>query len=359
MFEVQNISIFLTGMLICVLVLFIITLTKAVHENWSAGPQEAIQKIHAGSVPRIGGLGILLGMGFTVIFYRPFNPLILPILIASSLIFAIGFAEDLSGKIKVSWRLLLTFIPGIFIALNSSVYLTHFGWGWTDSLLTIQFLAIGFTAFALAGVSHAFNMIDGLNGLVGFTSLWVLGAYLSLGFHYGDLFIVHMSLVVAAPILGFLLFNWPLGKCFLGDGGAYLIGFLMAFIGVLLVERHVVISPFAPLLICAYPIIEVLYSSLRRMLNGKKSGDPDNQHLHQLFKFWVIKPALKNYHLQPIILNSIAGLIISSLSIPFVVLAVLFNSNQTLLITLFLLEFLFYSFLYRFLKKVELSYKVD
>ncbi|QWE02841.1 glycosyltransferase family 4 protein [Polynucleobacter sp. JS-JIR-II-b4] len=357
MFEGEILSTFLAGMLTSILVLLVITHTREIHEVWTSGPKEAIQKMHAGAVPRIGGIGILLGMGVMVVVYRPINSIVFSTFIASSFIFAIGFAEDLSNKIKVSWRLLLTFIPGIFIAVNSGIYLTHFGWGWIDSLLSIQFLAIGFTAFALAGVSHAFNMIDGLNGLVSFTSLWILGAYLSLGFYYDDLLIVHMCLLLAAPILGFLLFNWPLGKCFLGDGGAYLIGFFLAFIGVLLAERHLVISPFAPLLICSYPIIEVLYSSVRRILKGRNSGAPDNQHLHQLFKFRLIKPLLKKHNLQTVIINSITGFAISLICSPFLVLAVLFKTDQNVLIGLFLIEFFLYRFLYRFLVNSNVELK--
>ena len=352
MFEGEILSTFLAGMLTSILVLISIIHTREIHEVWTAGPKEAIQKMHAGAVPRIGGIGIFLGMGVMLVVYRPINSIVFSTFIASSFIFAIGFAEDLSNKIKVSWRLLLTFMPGIFIAVNSGIYLTHFGWGWIDSLLSIQFLAIGFTAFSLAGVSHAFNMIDGLNGLVSFTSLWILGAYLSLGFYYDDLLIVHMSLLLTAPILGFLLFNWPLGKCFLGDGGAYLIGFFLAFIGVLLAERHLVISPFAPLLICSYPIIEVLYSSVRRILKGRNSSAPDNQHLHQLFKFRLIKPKFENHHLQPVTINSIAGLSISLLFCPFLVLSVLFNTDKTILIGLFSLEFMLYCLLYTYLIRV-------
>jgi UDP-N-acetylmuramyl pentapeptide phosphotransferase/UDP-N-acetylglucosamine-1-phosphate transferase len=356
MFDMYLTSIFLSGYIASISILLVIVLSAELHIGWTSGPKDAIQKVHDGEIPRIGGLAVFLGIlaSVVVVGQKMSNfPIILSSTIALGMIFLIGFMEDLSGIFSVFWRLLLSFIPGIFIALDAGIYLSHMGLELFDPLLTIQFLAISFTAFALSGVSHAFNMIDGLNGLVGFSSLWMLGAYLALGFHYEDYLIVELSLILGAPILGFLSFNWPRGKCFLGDGGAYLIGFFLGLIGVLLVERNSLVSSFAPLLICGYPIIEALYSISRRLHRRVNTGAPDNLHLHQLVKFKLIRPWFLNYGASAMAINSATGFLLSIVWVPFIVLAVWFNNRQNFLIGIFLLEFLLYCALYFVLNKIK------
>jgi UDP-N-acetylmuramyl pentapeptide phosphotransferase/UDP-N-acetylglucosamine-1-phosphate transferase len=84
-------------------------------------------------------------------------------------------------------------------------------------------------------------------------------------------------------LLGFLAWNYPKGKVFLGDGGAYLLGFWLAEISVLLVVRHPEISPWFPMLLLVYPIFETLFSMYRRkVIQGQSPGQPDRMHLHQV-----------------------------------------------------------------------------
>ena len=332
--------------------MLIIIFTARHHAKWSAGPSNAIQKMHQGLVPRIGGLAIMCGLWFTVLIIGPLQvaPLVLATTIASSVIFAIGFAEDLTSQVGVLWRLALTFIPGLALAYYCGLSVSHLGLPLVDTLLAYPWVALLFTAFALAGVTHAFNLIDGLNGLASYTALWILAAYGFLGYLYADHLIVQLSLLLFTPVLGFWLFNWPWGKCFLGDGGAYLLGFYLAWLGVVLTRSHEAISPFAPLLICGYPIIEALYSIARRTSKGANSGIPDSEHLHQLVKIGLVRPWLKDHQHGSIRPNSVAGLLVSLISLPFIALAVIFNTQQGLLIALFLLELALYVWLYQFIK---------
>jgi UDP-N-acetylmuramyl pentapeptide phosphotransferase/UDP-N-acetylglucosamine-1-phosphate transferase len=101
--------------------------------------------------------------------------------------------------------------------------------------------------------------------------------------------------------------NFPLGKLFLGDGGAYLVGFALAWLAVLLLMRNPAVSPWAALLACGYPVIEVLYSMWRRRRNKAPTGEPDKLHLHSLVKTQVItravphwKPRFRNAAVSPI-----------------------------------------------------------
>lgn len=335
--------------------MLVIVMTARHHARWTSGPAKAIQKLHHGSIPRMGGLAIVCGLWFSVLLIglEKINPLILISAIAASIVFAVGFAEDLTGNVRVPWRLALTFIPAFILADQSQIYLTHLGWAPADALLTSQIIAMVFTAFALTGVTHALNLIDGLNGLAGFTSLWILGGYTILGYLYDDRLIMQICLLLGAPLLGFLIFNWPWGKCFLGDGGAYFLGFSLAWIGVLLAERHHAISPFALLLICSYPVIETLYSMARRMVQGQSTGDPDRSHLHQILVNALINPLLKNHQLlnsNSHNANSLAGILLSLLSLPATALAIYFNAEQSILIGLFIAAILMYWVFYQYLK---------
>jgi UDP-N-acetylmuramyl pentapeptide phosphotransferase/UDP-N-acetylglucosamine-1-phosphate transferase len=101
---------------------------------------------------------------------------------------------------------------------------------------------------------------------------------------------------VAAVALGFGAVNWPLGKLFLGDGGAYLLGFLVGWMAILLPMRHPdEINAWATLLVCAYPVLEVAFSYRRKSKReGHHPGQPDKVHLHMLLHRRLARPLFQN-----------------------------------------------------------------
>ena len=92
-----------------------------------------------------------------------------------------------------------------------------------------------------------------------------------------------LAVLYAALVLGFFVVNFPMGRIFLGDGGAYFCGYLLAALGVLLPARNAEISAWAAILICAYPVIETLASMRRKSRrDGHSVGQPDRVHFHML-----------------------------------------------------------------------------
>jgi UDP-N-acetylmuramyl pentapeptide phosphotransferase/UDP-N-acetylglucosamine-1-phosphate transferase len=174
-------------------------------------------------------------------------------------------------------------------------------------MLRVAPVAVLFTAFAVGGVSNAINIIDGFHGLASGTTTLCLLAIACIAAHVGDTPLVLTAVMVAAAVAGFWMVNFPWGKLFLGDGGAYFAGFALAWLAVLLPMRNAEVSPWASLLVCGYPIMEVMYS-IARWLHGRRSaGEPDRHHLHSLVSTQIIPKLLPRLH--PTLQNSSVSVI--------------------------------------------------
>ena len=174
----------------------------------------------------------------------------------------------------------------------SAVLAGYFLGGWLTSvqllgidnlMLAYPVVAIVITSFAVAGVANAFNIIDGYNGLASMVAVIILAGIAYVAFQVGDHFIMVSSLAAIGALMGFVVWNYPRGLIFLGDGGAYLVGFWIAELSVLLTARHPEVSKWFPMLLCMYPIFETIFTIYRRLiLKRVHPGLPDASHLHQL-----------------------------------------------------------------------------
>ena len=274
-----------------------LVLTKKWHGNFSMDSSDGVQKVHTTPTPRIGGIGIAIGIlaGFAAsshdIAASEKRVILSAILLAGIPAFIFGLLEDLTKKVSVKVRLLATMASGVLGWGITGVSLTHVDILGFDYLLGFTLISVIFTAIAVGGVANAINIIDGLNGLTAGTALIILAAFGFIARQVGDIPLAFTCLIIAGAVGGFFLVNWPKGKIFLGDGGAYFLGFTLAWIAVLLPERNSSISPWTSLLICSYPIIEVAFSVLRRCLReGYSPTEPDFSHLHSLAnKRWAKK----------------------------------------------------------------------
>ena len=153
-----------------------------------------------------------------------------------------------------------------------------------------------------------------------------------------------LCFVVGSVTMGFMLVNYPLGKIFLGDGGAYLLGFLLGWIAVMVTVRNPSVSPWAPLLACGYPIIEVVFSMVRRCARTKRLGHPDRLHLHTLIWARVTKIHLTNCN--SVVQNAaVLPLILIYAAIP-AGLAIIFKNNSLALIFSFVVCVALYTLVY-------------
>ncbi|RZA07449.1 MAG: hypothetical protein EOP02_37405 [Proteobacteria bacterium] len=163
-------------------------------------------------------------------------------------------------------------------------------WG-VDTLLMFTPFAVLVTAIVVAGGSNAINIIDGFNGLSGSTIVIMAAGLAAVALQNGDAFVAILGALGIGATFGFLALNYPRGKLFLGDGGAYFLGFWVSEMAVLLLVRNPAVNAWQVLAICAYPVIEVLFSIYRRkVIQGVSPGAPDALHLHTLvFRRLVFK----------------------------------------------------------------------
>jgi len=255
------------------------------------------QKFHARPVPRIGGVAVFVAILSGAVLAQVTGEAdshFIWLLIASSLpTFAFGLAEDLTKSVSPRRRLFFTAVSAglaIFL-LDGVIHRTSIPG--VDHLIAMSPFAIALTLLVVTGVSNAINIIDGFNGLASMCVLMMVASVAYVAFQVGDAFVVTAGLITIGAVLGFFVWNFPAGLIFLGDGGAYLIGFLLAELSVLLLVRNSGVSPMFPLLLCAYPIFETIFTMYRRkFVRGVPTAAPDGIHLHTLIHRRVMRLAV-------------------------------------------------------------------
>ena len=248
----------------------------------------AIQKIHLGYVPPVGGVIIFLAFYIGIFtFSESFFNNQLHIFIGSTLIIIIGLMEDFSGKIKPIYRFITIFIASlIFVFYQDNLPKIEVPL-LEDILNNLPFAEELFFAIGLTMVANGMNMIDGVNGLAGFTALFIIVAITSqLSLYEGIQEYFAEILFLVFPLVIFLIFNFPFGKIFLGDSGAYWIGWLLGS-WIIDIYSNYPLNTWGALLILFYPIYEVIFSFTRKIFSGKSPFLPDTNHLHIKLYFFL------------------------------------------------------------------------
>jgi len=278
---------FFTSFIASALFTLLVIKQAKLHEAALDSDLSGVQKVHVHIVPRIGGLGIFFAVLFTGIMTVWREPLVgkpvMWVLACAAVALYGGIAEDFTQRVSPLRRLILTMVAAILGYFLLDAHIDRIDWigaGWS---LKPLWISLPLTVLAVAGIAHAMNIIDGFNGL---TSVVAICMLLSLGYvalQVNDMFVLVVALMVAGATTGFLIWNYPIGLIFLGDGGAYFLGFMLGELAVLLVIRNPQVSTWYAALLLIYPVFETLFSIYRRLfLRGKSPGMPDGIHLHSL-----------------------------------------------------------------------------
>jgi UDP-N-acetylmuramyl pentapeptide phosphotransferase/UDP-N-acetylglucosamine-1-phosphate transferase len=301
---------------LCVL----LVLTKPWHGALTMDFTTGIQKFHTAPTPRVGGIPIVLGL---IVAWgkapADIKHMLTPILFAGMPAFIFGLAEDVTKRVGVAQRLLATMVSGLLAWWITDYSISRVDiWG-VDWVMNFTLVSVIFTAFAVGGVANAINIIDGFNGLASTMATLAFVGYAMIAWQVGDHSLAGMSLVSAACLWGFFWVNWPFGKIFLGDGGSYFVGFALAWVAVMLIERNPSVSAFAALLVCVHPVTEVLFSIFRRRLKSRNPGHPDRLHLHSLIRQRYVRRWFGG--MSNVVLNSITGVLAGFMTMTAIVLA--------------------------------------
>ncbi|MGE8358243.1 MAG: glycosyltransferase family 4 protein, partial [Microvirgula sp.] len=320
---------------------FILTMwlvrSSHIHARLSADSDlSGIQKFHVTPVPRIGGIALAAAMlaGWLILWLRqsPLHTAYLSLLAVMLPSFFSGLHEDLSKHGGLGLRM-----TGILLSAGLGwwlldVRIIRLDIPMLEVALHNPIISLLLTLVAVCGVTNAMNFIDGYNGLASAVAAIMLGGIAYVALLLGDHLIWSCAIAGVGASLGFLLWNWPRGLIFLGDGGAYLLGFLIAALDILLVARNPQVSPWFALLLVSYPVVEMSFTVLRRTSRRSNPGMPDAAHLHQLIykrlMKWTVgssRPSDKLFR------NSMTSPYLWLLSSLGVIPAVLFWDNTSLL----------------------------
>ena len=228
-----------------------------------------VQKVHAHRVARIGGLSIFLAVALSsaISIWRvpTMGSWLAALLLCSAVAFAGGIVEDYTGRVSPARRLLLTMAAAALGFFLLDARIDRIDWPFAVLPLGYWWFTLPLTVLAVSGIANAINIIDGFNGLASVVCICML---LSLGYvalQVNDTFVLVAALMVAGATAGFLIWNYPVGLIFLGDGGAYFIGFMLGELALLLVMRNPEVSTWYAALLLIYPAFETLFSVYRRM----------------------------------------------------------------------------------------------
>jgi len=318
------------------------------HDHDLSGPQ----KFHGAPVPRVGGIGIFAGVlaGVGLLWLR--QPSIAGtatlLMLCAIPAFGSGLTEDLTKTQSPRRRLFFTAVSAAVAVLVIDAVIVRTEVPGLDWVVSLRSGAAVVTVFVVAGVANSVNIIDGFNGLASMCTMLMLASIGYVAFQVGDSLVLAMAVAGSAAVLGFFVWNFPGGLIFLGDGGAYFLGFFVAELAILLLHRNPSVSPMFPLLVCIYPVFETLFSIYRRvMLRGQPAGMPDGIHLHSLIYRRIMRWAVgKQSKRSAARRNSMTSPYLWMLCMTAVVPAMLFWDSTALLGSFIVLFVLVYTALY-------------
>lgn len=248
------------------------------------------RKLHTQEIPRIGGVAIFLTvaliLGAAALFYADWlrqyglgrNQLLI-VLIGAFLTFVVGLVDDVKS-IRARWKFLAqiaiavaVFLAGVRVTTLSLPFVGIVELGYGMGLL--------FTVFWLVGITNAFNLIDGLDGLAAGAALFALTTMFFVASTRGFSDSAFVTIVVAGATLGFLFYNFYPATIFLGDSGSLFLGFMLAGMGLLSSQKgSTAVAVAIPVVSLGLPVLDTLLAIVRRFLRGQPIFSADRGHIH-------------------------------------------------------------------------------
>jgi UDP-GlcNAc:undecaprenyl-phosphate GlcNAc-1-phosphate transferase len=268
-------------------------------------PVDEKLKIHKKPIPLLGGLAIFLTFSLLLIIFSYlknfFNWQILAIIFAGFLVFLIGFWDDLKWKkIGIKPEKKFLFLTLFSLLATLSLFFVD---------IKIQFFLNNFLTFVLTfiyifALINAINYQDGIDGLAGGLVAISLIGFIILALIFKNILALVISLILIGAVLGFLIFNFPPAKIFLGDSGSYFLGFILAVLAMIFSKPYNFFSFLGPVFILGVPVFDGIFTNVRRLIQGKSIFLGDRAHFYDKLifsaKFSITKTLLISYLIQVI-----------------------------------------------------------
>ena len=318
---------------------------------------KGVQKFHSTPTPRIAGIPVFVSFFTGLWFVDLLDPSYIVLLLASLPVFFFGLLEDITANISPAKRMFATLTSIVVLFFMGDISINFLGYDWLDYYLSNNIiLSLLFTMLVVGGAVNSINIIDGYNGLMPGYSILVLLAIAYVANILDDNLVFQLSLILTASLAGFFILNFPFGKIFMGDGGAYFVGFMMASIGLMLGIRNEEVSHWFVLLLFIYPLYETIFSIYRKKIVRKTSpSDPDGYHFHMLIYKRLVK--CKTFKNNKTMCNSMTSPYLWALSSVGIIPAVIWYDNQTVLIIWAFLFMAIYTIIYRRIVHFKFKFK--
>ena len=243
-------------------------------------------KQHRGEIPVIGGIAIFLGAAVAALTTDGLGQHGVMLLVTAAMLVGLGVVDD-RFDLPASVRLMGHLTAAVLLVFGSAYKVTALGDLFGLGMVSLGLLAWPFTVVACIALINAFNMLDGMDGLAGGVAVVAFaGMAVLAGSHGGSSPALLVAICMMGALSAFLLFNLPSSinrgvRTFMGDAGSTLIGFIIAALGLGLVQPdHAAVSPVCILWLVPIPIFELFASTTRRVLQSRSPMAADNGHFH-------------------------------------------------------------------------------
>ncbi|WP_017187202.1 glycosyltransferase family 4 protein [Alkalibacillus haloalkaliphilus] len=236
------------------------------------------RKMHTEDKPYLGGIAIFSGVMVAYIMFWPDHEHQLAIIVGAFIMLLTGFFDDLFN-LRPVYKLAGQGLAAMIIVssglLIEKINIPLFG------EIELNNLSIIVTIIWILAVSNAINLIDGLDGLAAGVTSIALSAILVMSFIEGNFAAAFLAIILLGSNLGFLYYNFNPAKIYMGDSGSLFLGYMVAIISMLGLFKNVALFSFIiPLMVVAVPIVDTLFTIVRRLKNGESIMTADRKHIH-------------------------------------------------------------------------------
>lgn len=274
---------FLAGLSLNICALIVLFGEQFPRFNGRAIDLSSVQTSHTCLTPRVGGIAVFATLALGIAFApADFGTSYGNLILAASVLFVVGLLEDLGIGISPKRRLLAGVVASLVAIVLLGAWLPRVDIPGLDLLLHHWAVGIPLTVLVTVGITNGFNLIDGVNGLAAVTAIAGAAALGMIAAAADYTSMVYLCMILAASVTGFFLLNFPFGMIFLGDAGAYTLGFILSWFGIFILLNVPEASPWAILLTLFWPVADTILAIYRRVRRTAPAMSPDRLHVHQV-----------------------------------------------------------------------------